>query len=292
MFSTNDPQKKFWIGVLLSVFAAFCFGVAPLFAKTLYNDDVDTLTFLALTRVILIAGIGSIVLIKTGRFNIAPHAIRPSIILGIFFLVFSYMHFTAISGMDVGLVTVIVFLYPLVLAALVRIWDRQILSARFIIGLLTALLGLAFALMPNNAVQLNIVSSAQAFAAALFIAGYLFLSNRLLQTHDPLVSSVSISIVPALVFLSLASYFGWHFPSDFGGWVILIGCGILITAGQMAFFYAIQMITAVRVSLVLKLEPVITILGAVIFLHESLNIVQYLGIALVIASIFATSQNK
>lgn len=284
-----QPDRNFWIGVALAMLSAICFGISIPIAKLTYSYGVDTATYLAATKIsqFVIIGTATTILYKT--ILPARHDYGPIAFLGLLLLGFGYLHFSAIRFMPVSLVTMIIFLYPIILSAMVMAIHRVRVSRIFVLSLILALFGLFLTLGPGID-EFNSTGSVLALGAAVLIAVHLFYTDRLLSQSNPLAMSAQVNFLPAIFLSGLSVMNGLHVPQATGGWLILLLACAVITLGQVAFFISIKLISALRVSLVMKLEPIISVLGAVWMLGEQMSLVQYIGVFMVISAIFAVSK--
>ena len=76
------------------------------------------------------------------------------------------------------------------------------------------------------------------------------------------------------------------FPETTLGWLYIFGAAISFTGGYLLFFIAATIIGSTRASLMSFAEPVLMIGVAAAVLGERLTIAQYLGIAVVLGSLW------
>ena len=81
--------------------------------------------------------------------------------------------------------------------------------------------------------------------------------------------------------------FDLKLPVTAEGWMGFAGVAIAHTIGTLTLFGAIPLLGAVRAAMITNLRPVIGILFAMLILGERMSATQGIGIAMVIASIFA-----
>jgi drug/metabolite transporter (DMT)-like permease len=152
-------------------------------------------------------------------------------------------------------------------------------------------LGLALGLDVAAGVDLDWRGIALAGMGALAYNALLFLSHRAASAGSGIELIFQANLVSALVFLPLAWLAGeTAAPASFSGWVGLIGVAATFLAGILAFIAGVGRSGAVRTAALTNIEPLVAILGAVVFLGESLSLVQVLGIALAAAGIYAMSR--
>ncbi len=255
---------------------------------------MDVYSYMAANRMAQCFGVGFVLYLMGKQLWSGVKNYAPVAAISVIFLLFSWLHYSSIEYLDIASVTMLVFLYPLILAALHFYFDKTKLTRVFLLSLATALVGLALVINPDRMIHsdFNIAGGAMAFGASILIASYLYLSNKVIADRDAYVFTVQLSLIPTLAFAGLSLSHGIALPAadDASGWALIATSLILSLVGQISFFVAIKSISALRVSLVMKLEPVVSILGAVWLLSESLTLMQYIGVFMVVSAIFAISQ--
>ena len=106
---------------------------------------------------------------------------------------------------------------------------------------------------------------------------------------------MSTILVPIVV--SVAAYFfrqqckkglgghldlAWSWPAH--GWLIALALGSQV-AGWLLIGYALPRLPAVETSILLLLQPMATVLWALLLFGEDLSVVQWLGVALVLTGV-------
>ncbi len=275
----------------MALAAGMGFGISvPLGAYT-YSQGANVLGYCLLARLGLAAGLAALCAVHGKSFwpekKFLPQLAAMTGIL----CIFAFLHFSAMEIMAVQLVTMIVFLYPLIASMLSVLVDRKPPSRIFIASAFMALSGLYLVLGPEWD-GLNIYGAAMAFAAAFFIALSLFLNGKILQNQDPEIYGAQLMLGSLVVFLIWAAAAPAHFPVTPQGWIaaLLSVCAVLL--GQVTFFRAIQKLGAMPVGIYIKIEPVVTLFIAATLLGESMGLGQMIGAALVLAAIIWNSTDK
>jgi drug/metabolite transporter (DMT)-like permease len=125
-----------------------------------------------------------------------------------------------------------------------------------------------------------------AFVAALATAMRLYLFGKEVLLQHPIVVGAQIFSVAAICTLFLSLYQSPVMPHSFAGYGWIGACSLALILGTFGMFYGIALIGSFQWSLMAKLEPVFTAIFAFGVLGEILTVYQYLGIALVIGSLF------
>lgn len=286
MVRLRDP-----LGIFLAILSGLCFGAAVAFVGYSYTEGANALGYIFISRAI--AALCLCLLVRQQGKSLRPRRVSYKF-LGLIcfnFSFFSLLHFSAMQFMPVQLVTVLVFLYPLILSVMALILDKAKMSNLLIASLALAFGGLYLVLGPEWA-HLDYAGVILALAAAFLIALHLYMCGRALKGED--ADSFSAMLMTGAFFATalFMTVVDWRLPVSFYGWWIVTFASLLSIAGQICFSRAVQRIGPVPVSIYIKIEPLVTLILAALLLGESLTAVQWLGAGLVIAGIIINSFDK
>jgi drug/metabolite transporter (DMT)-like permease len=272
------------IGLALSVVSSVSYGSAPVFVRFAYDAGAGPLTLLA-TRYVAATLVIFLALRLIGR-PLAMPAERPfgGAIAGIFFSVMAYSYLVAIQRIPVSLAALLVFTYPLPVALLGRMRGEPMRWPR-IVAIVAAFVGLAVALGVEIR-ELDPIGIASATVCSLAYAFGVFYFGAATRGADPMVVTLHAVATAALIFVPLAAIDGsLALPATTIGLVGIAGVSVTYLVGVLAFFGALVRIGPLKAALLAQLEPVVSILSAVLILQEHLSLVQALGVALVLGAL-------
>jgi drug/metabolite transporter (DMT)-like permease len=276
-----------WAGVALLVLSASAYGAVPIFARFYYDAGGTPLALLAfryVAGVLLLA----VMLPLTGR---KPKASAAGIAIGALLAWVSYGYLGSVRYIPVSIAALILFTYPMLTVVTARFLGLERIGWRRGLGVVTVFLGLAMGLDVDPEVALDWRGVALAAAAAIAYTALLLLSQRAASAGGGVDLIFQAILVSAAVFLPLAFLAGEAvLPASPAGWLGLVGVAATFLIGIVAFITGIGRSGAVRAAALTNLEPLVSIAGAVLFLGESLGAVQFAGIALAAAGIFAVSR--
>jgi drug/metabolite transporter (DMT)-like permease len=275
------PQR---IGLALSVLSSVSYGSAPVFVRFAYDAGAGPLTLLAARYVVATLVIFA-ALRLVGR-SLAMPAGRPfgGAIAGIFFSVMAYSYLVSIQRIPVSLAALLVFTYPLPVALLGRLRGEPLRWPR-ILAIVAAFIGLAVALGVEIG-ELDPIGIASATVCSLAYAFGVFYFGHATRGADPMVVTLHAVATAALIFVPLAALDGsLGLPGTTIGLVGIAGVSVTYLVGVLAFFGALVRIGPLKAALLAQLEPVVSILAAVLILQEHLSPVQGLGVALVLGAL-------
>ncbi|NTW39565.1 MAG: DMT family transporter [Cellulomonadaceae bacterium] len=298
----TTPRPRSGLGVLLVVAASLLFAVNGTVAKLAMEAGLSP------TRLVELRALGSALVLVALLAVMTPRAPRPRgrelaalAVLGVVGMALvQWLYLVAISRLPVGLALLIEYTAPL----LVALWARYVLGeqvrARVWWALALCLSGLSLVAQVGDGVRLDWLGLVAAGGAALSLASYYLLSDRLLKARDPLsVQGWSMGFA-ALFWVVLQPL--WTFDHGILGddvalpgaleggtvplwllvtWVIVLGTVVpyvLMLAG-------VARLGAARTGLIGMTEPVAASAAAWLVLGESMTAVQLAGGVVVLAGV-------
>jgi len=277
------------IGLACSVLSSVSYGSAPVFVRFAYEAGAGPLTVLAFRYVM--ATVVILAALRLGGRSLAMPAGRPfgGAIAGIFFAVMAYSYLVAIQRIPVSLAALLVFTYPLPVALLGRLRGEPLRWPR-ILAITAAFIGLAVALGVEIG-ELDLLGIASATVCSLAYAFGVFYFGDATRGADPMVVTLHAVATAALIFVPLAALDGsLALPQTTLGLVGVAGVSVSYLVGVLAFFAALVRIGPMKAALLAQLEPVVSILCAVLILQEQLSLVQGLGIAVVLGALMSLAR--
>jgi len=264
--------------------SATSYGVIPIFARLAYEAEATPLTLLSL-RYLAAVAVLAVGLRLAGRpLRLPPGRRLAGVITGILFAIMAYTYLAAIRVIPVSSAVLLFFTYP-VLVTLVGWLRGDGLGLRRALAVLAAFIGLALALGVEIA-NLDPVGVALASLGSLTYTFGIFYFGRATTGTDPMTVSFQAMATCAAIFTPLALFRGEILPPDTAlGLLGTLGVVVTYFVGLVAFFGALPRIGPIRTALLSQLEPVVSILAAVIVLREELGAIQGLGIALVLGAL-------
>jgi drug/metabolite transporter (DMT)-like permease len=276
------PQR---VGIAFSVLSSLCYGSSPIFVRWAYDAGAVPLTLLAFRYVV-----STLVLLAAlrlaGRSLSMPAAHRfAGVVAGIFFSVMAYSYLFAIQRIPVSLAELLVFTYPLPVAILGRLRGEPLRPAR-VVAIAAAFVGLAVALGVEIG-ELDLLGIASATVCSLTYAFSVFYFGDTTRGADPMVVILHATATAAVIFVPLAALDGSLIlmPDSALGFAGVAGVAFTYLAGVFCFFAALVRIGPMKAALLAQLEPVVSILSAVLILAEQLSLVQSLGIVVVLGAL-------
>lgn len=283
---------KSWLGAMQVLAAGTCFGFLGVFGKLAFASglSVGELLTLRFSFAAVILGI-LLILARPAWLRIGTRQTLISLLLGVCgYAVFSTLYFESIRGISVGLAALLLFTFPIFVSLGSFLFFRERLSARQIVSLFLASIGLVGLVWGDWAVE-KTTALVCGLAAAITYAAYVLVSGRVQKNVRPLSSSFYVIIGAALALAvfhrpSLA-HLSQLAPRQF---LLILGIAVLSTIAPLTLFLAgLQKMSSSKASVLVMIEPVVaTAAGALIF-DETLTPPQGAGAALILTALVLQS---
>ena len=276
-------------GIAYVVASATAFGAMAIFARYAYADGVDTATLLALRFVIagaFLIGTCAIAGIAWPR----ERDLATQVALGAGgYAAQAASFFTALTLAPAGLVALLLYVNPAIVALLAAWRGHDRLGPRTIVALAIALTGTALTVGPALAGGpggTHPAGVALGVLAALVYAVYIVVSTDVAARVDPLAMSTVVIASAAVPFAALALARGPSFPASAAGGAAVLAIALVSTVAAITWFFAgLKRIGPTRASTLSTVEPAVTVALAAIFLGERIAPMQMAGGALILAAV-------
>jgi drug/metabolite transporter (DMT)-like permease len=273
-------------GILLCLLAALAYCTTPILAKYAYAAAVGVVTLLVVRY--LVAVVIFWLLVRARRGPVPPRTIvvRGVLIglLGTSVQVFLFA--TALTRIDASLGSLLLYTYPAMVALGAFLTGQERPSARRIVALLIASVGVVLVLGGADGGRWDTLGVLCALGSALAYTIYLLISHSLLATAAPLPLAALGSSGAATTFLVAGAATG-QLAFDFAswGWWPVVGMALASVVATIASLAGVIRVGPTTTSIVTMMETPLTVGLAYLALGERLLPVQLAGGALVLAAV-------
>lgn len=270
-------------GYLLVAFSGLAFGAMAVLARFVYAAGADPLTTLALRFGIAALALLAWVALRRiplprGRLLVQLLAAGALGLGGV-----SLTFFLALTEASAGLVSLLHFLYPALVALVgVACYGERPGKAR-LVALSLALLGTALTVgAPGDATPYGIFL---AVLSAVIFAGYFHLANPLTKRAGS-IAATTVSLAGAGgLFVVLALARGPSLPTGAVGWLSAVALALVSTALAYGTLLAgMRRIGPTPAAMLSTLEPLVTVVLAAAFLAETPGALVLVGGALIVGA--------
>jgi drug/metabolite transporter (DMT)-like permease len=267
--------------------SALGYATLPTLARVTFDHGADPLGVLALRFALAAPVLGVWVLLRhdADALRRAAPLILPA--TGLYFLQ-TLTFFEAIAEMGAVLSVLLLFSYPLVVAATAGFVLDERVSAPILAIVAAGSVGVGLSVGFGG--RLTLLGVLLASASSLLFAAFFLIVKRAMSTTgiDGVGVTVLVYVFCALGFPLLAVVAGGSLPDDGDGWLAALTMALVATlAASLLLFSGLRHLSATAAGLVSAAEPTIAVAIAAIALGEGVTAVQVGGMALVAASIGA-----
>lgn len=290
MSHERDP-KTLLTGTLVMFGAATVLAPITTLAKIAYEDGSNPATVIAVRYLGAWIFMGLLVLVLKRSFAIPKDVRLHAIGAGVAWFMAASCYMSSIAYIPVGLAAIILYTFPLIVAALAPFTEGAKVDRVTVLAFLIAFAGVALAIGPSFK-SLDPLGILLAFGAACGSAALFLTTSKAGQRVDGFVLSFWSNFSGFLLSFGLIFASGWLLPQTSAGWT---GAGLVVALYIVAMallFMGTRLAGSTRSAMVMNLEPVLTLVFAGLFLGELLTTLQFAGGALVIAGVMLTTLRK
>ena len=279
-------------GVLISLMSAVVVGWAPIFGKMAYRAGVDPYTLVAL-RTLLAALLLWVFYLACWRpyIRIGWHSLLGCVGMGAVNGVGSLFYYTGLQKLDASLASLLYTLYPIWVFIFLSASGHEI-SRLAVLRLVLSLVGLYFVTstgprQPNSLGVMLMLASAAAYGWHLVLGQWV-----LADVHSRTVTLYVLTAMAAVVGgVRLAG--GQELGTISAmGWEAIGGLALVTALSRMMMFAGLQRLGGVQTALLGITELITTLLVAFAVLRERLSPAQWVGAAIIIASVLLVRREK
>jgi drug/metabolite transporter (DMT)-like permease len=283
--STAAPDKRMWAGVTIALAAAAAYALANTAASMAHHGGSNALTVAATRFIVPAVALVAWMRIRGIPLRLPKRDALAAASLGVVTAFYNWALLRSFGLIPFALAVLILYLFPLIAAAIVAGLGWEKLSRRTTAAVVVAFAGLVLAL-DVRAGNLDFEGVALAFFAAFGLAVVVAVSGQIFRKLDARPVTLYMAATACVLLLILCGASGaFTLPNTASGWVGFGTAGLLYGFAMIGFFIAVSMIGPVRASLLSYADAIISAGLGVIVLGQALTPVQMLGIAIVILAL-------
>ena len=272
------------IGILL--LSGLAFTISMLIANMAFKDGVDLNTSNAMRHCA-----ATVILIiyqkaRSQKIGLPARERYISLGLGISVFMMGVGYLGATQYIPISLAVLIFYTCPFFVAIISKFTENEPITPMRLTAIILAFIGLSLALKVQTTGGLQIIGILYAMVAAIGFASFVTVSSLMLKTADRqavLLHSLAAGTLLFVLFFVMTN--GLEIVGTRAGWLKVSGSGIVVAFAYIAFFTGMKIIGPVKASMIMNIEPVLTIGLAAILLGERLANIQVFGASLVIGGI-------
>lgn len=272
-------MQSYYRGVALVFLSAFGFGLLPIFAIFAYREgaNVPTLLFLrfAFAALLLFAYLR----LKGEKLILTRQQCGQLFLLGgILYSAQSFCYFSSVELIPASLTALLLYTYPIFVALLAGIVDKERLNKAEILAIALSLAGLVFVLGAAPT-AVNLTGVLLALGAAVVYSIYLIVGTRVVKGLSPLATSACVAAWASLsLFVTGGASGSLNFNLTATAVLALAGIVVFPTIlAMLTLFRGLDLIGPTRASILSMVEPLITFTFAAILFGDHFTPLQLAG---------------
>jgi drug/metabolite transporter (DMT)-like permease len=274
------------IGILLVIISALGYAWLPIFAKWAYAEGLTPIDLLALRFAIAAPTMWLLTWRETEDSRTLPRV--KLLLAGGLFAFVALTAFFSLALIPSSLYTLLLYTYPAMVVLLARLMGEP-LSPQAILALILTLvgIGLTVPLQEGEFGGIDPFGVGLGLVNAALYAIYIMFSQRVLRGQQAVGHATRWNITGSLmVLVVIVAVQGLTLPVTWVGWASVVGIAIVCTVLPIfTFLTGIKRLGASKASILSSVEPLATLLLAVLLLGERLTWQQNVGGALILASV-------
>ena len=280
--------SKQHIGILLVIFSSVCFAFVPNSGK-IALDAGTSLFFLIVSRYAIgIVLLLPLILLTRAELKIQRHQLRPLIITSLMALGLLLATYHAIDYLDIGLVLLILYSFPIGVALIAQSQGRERFSRNRWLCMVAVIMGLGLMIYDGG----GEISTYGVFISIIGLVCFvLFIdtSSGLAVSIGGAALNFYISLIGLIVLIlafMLPLGLEMALPQTTPGVISIFSNGVFFILSWVLFFEGARLIGATRASLLACVEPLFAALLAMLLLNQMLSAVEWIGFFIVLTAIW------
>lgn len=282
-------------GYVLGAVGGAAYGLNPLFAVPLYKSGMDASSvvfFRYLTAVVLVALLAKF---KGYSLKLDRKAVSVAFCLGIMVVGSSLTLFHSYNYMDVGIASTILYVYPVMVAAILALFYNERLSLRTGFCIFLAMVGIAMLYVNGDGTQLDALGTVLALVSALTYAIYMVCINKSRLRKVPTIVVTFYVLLSGLVIYIPLSLCGFRLTPLTGSWQMLLIFCIALFPTVISFVCtasAVLKIGSTPASILGALEPATAVVIGIMVFDEKVTFRTCIGMLLVLVAVLIIITKK
>ncbi len=279
---------KTWSGFGIGLFflSASGFTISILFSSMAFHDGISIGTTNAVRYFLAVSILFVFQKIRGKQLKLPLRERHKALALGIPVFMIGLGYLGATQYIPVSLAVLIFYSFPIIVAVISNFTENEPITIIRLVAIILALTGLGLALEIQSVNTLDWRGIGFALMASFGCAVLVIMSSLTMKTADP--QAVNFHCLTAGTVLFAAFFLFAENPANsinYSGWLKLGVSSTALALGYVTLFTGLELVGPVKSSVLMNMEPILTIILAAILLGERLSPVQAAGAGLVIVGI-------
>lgn len=279
-------RNKKVFGTFCGIGAAVCYGTNPLGVQ-LYKEGMDPSSVLFWRFGLAWAIIAIVMLFRKETLRVTFKELGVLVALGLLFFASSVTLYVSFKIMDVGVASTILFVYPVITAAIMAVFFRERITFSTALSIILSFVGVMLLYWTPGGGRLSTLGIVLVLVSALTYAVYIIVVNRSKLQMSSFKINFYVLIICALGnFMTTLLGDGLCFPTTASSWFYV--CWLAIVPAILALVmmvYAAKYIGSTPTAIMGALEPTTAVLIGIFLYDELFSARLAVGIALIFTSV-------
>lgn len=278
-------------GISAALTSALFLGMVPVFGKLAIHIGFSPLAVIAVrTSLAALLMIGIMSVRTRGFFYIYPVGLIGCLLAGVVNGLGSILYYSSLSRIDASLGAMLYSFYPL-FVALWLLLDRQPITRMTAARLILTLPAVILLILPGEK-QVDLLGALMMLGSAVLYALHMLINQRILY-EAPAQTVTLYTLIAMAVTVDIAFLIGGPvFPPAGGTWGPVLAMALITFFSRFALFTGIKHLGPLQTALLGLAELLVTVLLSLVWLGETLTLVQYAGGFLLVISILLMGFDK
>ncbi|OGP70500.1 MAG: hypothetical protein A2W09_07875 [Deltaproteobacteria bacterium RBG_16_50_11] len=278
-------------GIFFIIISAISFGAIALFARTAYEAGSDPISVLFFRFSIASLVMIPFVFARSITFPRGRFLLGLMLMGGLGYVGQSFCYFTALTMASAGLVAILLYLYPAIVALFSALLFKERFTGLKVLALVLALAGTLLTIGPEGGGKS--LGIALAMTAPFIYSAYILVGSRITKEVGILSSSAVVMISASLVFGGIVAAKGLNVPHTVAGWGGVLAIALLSTVvAIITFFAGLERVGPTSASVLSTFEPVTTVVLAAVFMGEAVSPLRIAGGALILMAVILLAKGE
>ena len=281
--------SKNHVGILMVLVSSICFAFVPNSAKIAMEEGSSLFFLIASRYAIGACFLLPVFFITRTSFRVPTRLIWRVVVAGFLALCLIAATYHAVNFLDVGLVLLILYSFPLGVALISHLRGKERISQNQWICMTMVMVGLVIMIFDGQT-KINLYGLAVSFFGLFCFVFFILQSNALAED----IGSSSLNFYLSISGLALLAFLFLLFPQSMSvampasdkGVMAIFSNGFFYILSWVLFFEGSRIIGATRASLMACVEPLFAALLAMFFLGQILSVVEWIGFFTVLVSVY------
>ncbi len=276
--------------------AAVCYGTNPLGALPLYEEGVNTSSVLFYRFSLAVIVLGAVLLVERKTLVLNRKELKVLSLLGMLFALSSITYYQSFRFMDAGIASTILFVYPVMVAAIMAICFHEKITLPMMLAIVLSLLGIGLLYQGDAGAAFSMTGFVLVMVSALSYALYIVVVNKSGISMSPMKLTFYVLLFCMLLLLAYSftsPALALQLPPSPRAWFYACWLGLVPTVLSLVLMaIAVHEVGATSTAIMGALEPMTAVAIGIIVFSEVLTVRLSLGIITILIAVFFVVMGK